>query len=940
MRKVPLIGIVIIAILIVSLFYFLSDGIIGYVTPKEGYETIAEKVTNRANPFAQSQNPLTNPAVEIGVSLEEGTKLTNMNQVALNVPTVMPDGNGSFTQSPPIDPISPRVDNENSYLGMVKMCKDKGVGENPFGDPAFAENCGMCLTSGTLKTGETFTTPTGVLVYAADKKKYIEEKKANQYPFSRAIPSIGGTCDGASRSDAAKPVLPITAEDYKAFKTRIACQKTKGYENNCAQCISNGEFTVFDSMTDIIYPSILWLWGSGNVIVKIAGKVVYGNEPTALSMTKGAKIELGMINEGTTININVKQDPVIDGPYVYGFITSYTPADKVYKLPIDKFLETDKITGTFIKKGLSMLFPDVNAYAAKIVAQGKNTEISLDGFIPLTFITQDNLAAYDCPTAPLVTSQGGAEFLVTDACLKPKGQRPGSYTKECLQQSLLTAGCSTNGSWYKDPVANIQSGWDVNTWISWLKKEATGTDPNVTMGCLGIDTRTPCDSFLNGGIPDKDCMIYLYTNQSEVSKKTGRSYNGTTTSYTSLDGRQIQFCQPAGTLNPVNANGLAELQGVAASYSGYKGIDAVKKYLSDVFNKAVGNLDINTSDSAGGRKDSWNKCIALPIANVEQSAFNLNSRGGVANTTAPIPKPPSTPSVSMSSNQNVYNGSYILSVNWSANSMYPITGYTVSLSGIGTWTVPPSMTSAVYGPGQGINVAPSTAYTFTVVAINEIGESERGSASITTPGSPPPPPPASNIGATLYENCDRSGWSRRITGERAFNIGEFPGDSSFIVTDSGTTAVLTNTVGGTQTVGSGSSFNFCSGNWSFNDKTVQIVLSGGSSTESCTTDVKNGLPGVSQCTQGSPGNAPKNIRMEGNSLKFSKPVNQGSSPVKNYYVQPSSYGDGWQGFIYGYPGDNREDNHEINLPGLSGSGSYVLRAINEHGMGPLAKFNT
>jgi hypothetical protein len=42
--------------------------------------------------------------------------------------------------------------------------------------------------------------------------------------------------------------------------------------------------------------------------------------------------------------------------------------------------------------------------------------------------------------------------------------------------------------------------------------------------------------------------------------------------------------------------------------------------------------------------------------------------------------------------------------------------------------------------------------------------------------------------------------------------------------DAGTTATLTNREGGTQVVKGPGSFNFCSGNWSFNDKTVKIVL--------------------------------------------------------------------------------------------------------------------
>ena len=624
MRADPLTIIVILVVLIVTLYYFRDT--------LEGYETLTQKLNDRTNPLAQLQNPLANPAAPVGISEAAGTNLTNIAQAALNIPSLVPT-NGILTQGPLVNPISPRIDNENSYLGMIKMCKDKGVGNRPFDDPAFAANCGMCVTSGTLKGGQTFTTPTGVLVYAADKENAQKDKTTNQHIFPRVVPSIdAATCEGASRSDSAKPSLAITQADFDAFKARAACRASHGLGNGCAKCVSNKESSWIPANGGT-QPLTLWISGAGNVVVSVGGQKVAGEDPEKPTTLSDAmrQIPLGRVKEGTSFNVTVSKGSSIEGPFVYGIITSLTPANKPYKLAIEKFLETDKISGTFVRKGAPKYFSDVKAYSAKLLPQGGNLSMALDGFIPLTFVEPDQLAAFDCAASPFVSSQASAELLISDPCLNPRGQGPSNYTKECLQQAVLNAGCSTNGNWYKNPT--IDGKTNIKDWTSAIaelaKVPVADASVNVNMGCRGIDTSTPCDPFLNGGVPNAACMAFLYSNNSESSKKTGRSYALAGNKFTSSGGKQIQFCQPEGSLNPARANGLAALQGAAAGYSGLSGIEAVKKYLSDVFTKATSNLDINKPDAEGGRKDSWNRCMGAPVADPLSGAVGLNSKNDV-----------------------------------------------------------------------------------------------------------------------------------------------------------------------------------------------------------------------------------------------------------------------------------------------------------------------
>lgn len=644
-----------------------------YVLPTEGFESIEDKVKNRNNPLAQGQNPLTNPAMPIGISEALATKLTNINEVALNVPKLMANGAGSYTQVEVSDPLSPRVDNENSFLGLIQMCKAKGQGNTPFSDPAFAANCGMCLSSGSLKTGETFSSATGVLVYAEDKANATAEQKSNGYTFPRVIPSLSAAvCQGASRSDDSQPVLAITQTDFDGFRKRKNCRDSHGIGNECAQCLSSKE-TSWIPKSGGTEPITLWLWGAGAVTVTLGGQVIAGGnaeKPTLLG-EKALQVPLGKAQEGTTLNVKVVQGKIADAPYLYGAITSKTPSNTIYKLPIDRFLEKDTLSGSFPRRGAPQYFSEIKAACVKLLPQANKSEMAVDGFLPLTFVEPDQLAAFDCGASPFVSSQASAEILVDDPCLNPRGQGPNNYTDECMRQTILAAGCSTNGTWYKNlPPAN-QRNFERPFYtmvLRWVNEIFGDKVPDVSMGCRGLDISSPCDAYLYDGVPDQRCMTYLYTNQSEGNKRVGRTYNAAPAKLTSMFNRQIQFCQSGGSLNPQNPNGLATLQEKARDgYKGYKGIEAVRRFLSDVFTKATSNLDANVSDSNGGRRDSWAQCIGTPIADPPLNFVKTNGKNDVITADAQCVALPPTLELNNAQNRKIGNvnvtGNYILSFN-------------------------------------------------------------------------------------------------------------------------------------------------------------------------------------------------------------------------------------------------------------------------------------
>ena len=616
----------IVLVVLVLVFYLYNS----YASDSEGFATLEESIQDKTNPMAAKQNPLTNPAAPIGISEAEAATLRNMTTVALNIPNVVADGAGSYKQEASDDTISPRIDDETTYLGRIQMCKEKGVGENPFSDSEFAKYCGMCITSGSLKTGESFTGPTGVLVYDKDKEAAITRAAQNGYPFARAIPSVGAAiCVGANKDNNSLPVLAINQADYNAFRKRHICRTSLKIGDQCGRCISNEEATWVPSSGGI-QPLTLYLWGSGNATVSLASG--FTSEILKLSETAGKTVSLGRVKEGTVIQVSVQSD---DGPYVYGILVSATAAQGIYQLPIEKFMEIDTISGAAPRRNGIKYFEEVKYSSTKLMSQSNKKSMNLKGFIPVTMVESDQLAAFDCPSAPIVQSEASAELFINDVCLKPKGQGPGNYSDECIRKTILQAGCSTNGTWYKN--LPTDRNFRLEDYLKFIKEQSAlaDKDPTISMACKGVDISTPCDPFLNGGIPNKDCMTYLYLNKSEASTRVGRAYKNASIKSTSMIGDTIAFCRPEGTLNPANSdNAMSTLMDIAKGYKGLSGIEAVKIYLSEVFTRAVSeDININLDDAKGGRKTSWTKCIGLPIAEPVLASVATNSTGDVINNT-------------------------------------------------------------------------------------------------------------------------------------------------------------------------------------------------------------------------------------------------------------------------------------------------------------------
>lgn len=688
---------------------------------KEAFETIMDKVQDRANPLAAQTHPLYNPAANYGIPESSGADLKAMNLTALNTALEQRTNTSDITSSNRTIRLSPRIDNENSFLGIVKFCKETAEKYasmsppgNPFTDATFAQNCGVCVGAGKFITGDSFNESSnngrgvGVVVYEEDKKRAYDKQKRNEYKYPRAIPSLDAAqCANASLSDdTIAPVLAINTKMYSDILKRSSCIKNSAFndDHSCGLCMDGTDKvwsyvkSPFEPQIDTtlgepievnapINPIYLDLYGVGLAkvtVIKNVNKQAGSSELpiteigsgssdyVPLSINTPLKFNISdvpagnFVEEGDHFYISIKVPPDAKGNptntfvYVGGILYGKAaPNNTITKVYLESIYLTDLKSGTRTARGPSLATAED---VIKTFKQGSTAsideKIKLDCIIPLTFISNQwdenhpQIAYYDCQNNPYVTSlESKILFETKDACMRDQllaKQGVGSgLSAECLQGLIVEAGgCSTAGTWWQNPQSisnDVKAAngdpQDPASIRAYLKKKTQAKDDEYNEKCLGINLKSDCDKYLDGGVPDVKCMRVLYNNQLSENTRIaampaskgmpGNKANvyGNTENflnYRSLNLNTDEYCRSTGKLNPANPKGRAILEGVATTgYGGYTGIDAIKKYLQDTYNRAVNSsLDVNLEDKDGGRKTSWDLCFGIELAKPEDLSVN------------------------------------------------------------------------------------------------------------------------------------------------------------------------------------------------------------------------------------------------------------------------------------------------------------------------------
>jgi hypothetical protein len=557
MRKHIYLITVLIAIVMI---YFYLYGAETFVNQKDPLASLHNQ--QRTNQLAINTNLQQNRVTEIGIPVAEGRALTAMSTMALNSFKQHPNSEGGISMSMPgnytsgegfLDtPLSIPVSDETSMLGIEKYCKDKDVTTDPFGDPEFMENCGVCLGAGAFTGTPTtpFDGPKGVLVYKADKDRANARKTANNYKYARAMPSLGrAVCRGATsqEDDSAPPTLALDSDMYRDAMGRMRCQKNQEYvpDKSCGKCMA--DTTIWSYIqhppNGTVQNLELQLVGNGKVTITVKGaatpvlNTVLSNTPLIVDLSKytGAPSS-SAVQEGDPFVVSV-QAATAAAPFIGGLLKGTNADGTIYLQEFyNTVLRDDINSGNSVRTGTPSVFVSgLNVRVKRLVPKyplpTTAEKMRLVCEIPFTFIDysdgNNNIAYYDCKKGPYVTTTAHENKLFQDEC---SGQAPGQYSEDCKRKIVLDAGCSSAGSWWTTGLpADAISGTvaQIKAWIQG-RQGAANTDPAVAEGCYGITSvATPCDGVGPGNPPSNACLAYLYKNTSEQSANIGKAYDTT-----------------------------------------------------------------------------------------------------------------------------------------------------------------------------------------------------------------------------------------------------------------------------------------------------------------------------------------------------------------------------------------------------------------------------
>lgn len=577
---------------------------------REGFEAVSSQQYDQSvaqsqtvyNPLSQQLNPFAN-----GLS---GTDAQQAAQLALGGLTANFDLNNSeflntaigryFTQ--------PRSEPTNGLIPTIQFCREQGKKADPFSDPRFAQQCGMCLTDGTDEEGTPFTGPRGLFIYEKEKEQAVKNKQEKGEIYTKGRPSLA-SCTGAPD----QPTFALNAEEYRKFSKRRECQTKKTVGNECGVCFQTQTYSFVDKNSSL-ENIFLVIAGQGKATILVDGTVI-GSEDRSLSDTVPVKINIGK-KEGAKFEIKVKQ--VNDKALVYGYVEASMANKGIFRMPLRRLVQKDEETGASpVAEPPSYMFSNVGVSSIKMRNANTKDMLRLSGTLPFSFPSPGEFATLDCPANPFQTQTSSLTSVSDDPCAKREAS---GYNDECLTNTIYEAGCTNMGNLAKNPsqVNSYGTTLDaIKTRLGQIKLN-DGILEQDSLLCSGQKPKTPCEAALAD--PTKpistECLAYLYNNLGEADPRIGNTYPGNAQMGNQLSVVQtnpLQYCLPSGTLSPVDTQGREVASAVSLlnqkavnGFEGKKGVKAVQAYLNSVFLQA---LDTTLPVSATSRSTAMTQCF-------------------------------------------------------------------------------------------------------------------------------------------------------------------------------------------------------------------------------------------------------------------------------------------------------------------------------------------
>jgi hypothetical protein len=513
----------------------------------------------------------------------------------------------------------------------IQVCeKVKSLDCNSFDNQEFADTCGMCHDQGVNSQNQSIV---GGLFVSSDAKANAEAiAKREGSRTVKYTPTVGKCAPGR---------FSTNKEQCQRIQKEMECEKKQNFsQEGCSQCVQDESFMYLSP--DLMQNSpLLVLSGSGKVTITSPGNQFPLTQ--TLTETNVGSFGLGEIKEGDIVTIEVSAE---NGktPTVSGYLIGTTVGGD-YRVDIIRLIQVDTVTGAKPRL-VGNLSINGDMYSLLRSGAGKNT-MKLQLLNTFTFLSASEAEAQRCGSAPFITKESSAKFLESSVCYA-KGQTPGNYSLNCLQQTFLGAGCTEEGEAFPADETkaramstdakgtNLSIGAIADSIYQKAQVAYTGRDAagnkipipdwdKVSRFCTGKPIVSPCDyDNQETGPLSKECLSYLWTNSgaNTTNLGPGPTYTGSQLIRSLNQQNKDRFCTPSGSMAPVDTNGNETAAAAIARAKG--GVKAVKEFYNQISLKANDNTLTDAQ-----RKEAVQQCYGVefskqqtvPIAGVPQGNF-------------------------------------------------------------------------------------------------------------------------------------------------------------------------------------------------------------------------------------------------------------------------------------------------------------------------------
>lgn len=542
------------------------------------YMVLSNGITSNNTEGFDTEQPM--PAIVPGI--EEGQQRFNkfMNIVNISKPAISLDGSSKTALDVLGTPLYNKSGSSGNFeksgihtyktmktvpanLALAQKCeKIKTATCDVFGDQWFSQNCGVSFDKEGLDSAGK---PHMGGMFVLDKDRLSQS------------PTIGVSKEGA---------FAIDKDSCIVMKETIDC-KTKNSFNipNCSQCLTSGEWNRVDPKSVKIAPSFFLQGVANSVNIQTANA---GTTSVSITNTTSTLVNIPSpgISEGESFIISVRGEP--GTCFIAGYLTGQTPRGE-FSMDINAFIDIDMTTNYKPRISGTQLVGNVMCMAIS-PASGSGT-MTLRVHLPFSFIGPTESDAIQCDNGPFITKAESATFLASSPCYA-KGNVPGKYSIQCLQQLFTQLGGTINGSGYPRDQATVNAllvstdgnPRDLDDITSFLDdittRASTGRDAagntlsvddwnTASVFCTGVQITNPCGVGNPADRASQDCMTYLYQNKG-ITNDIGATYtlSGQYASLNAIDNQT--FCRDSGTLNPVTNTGFTATSQLASTIGGVK----------------------------------------------------------------------------------------------------------------------------------------------------------------------------------------------------------------------------------------------------------------------------------------------------------------------------------------------------------------------------------